>query len=91
MISSYILVMPLTMQPVFAPCADKQIALNIEKCHFFQSTVTFVGFQLSSNGYQVDKSISDAIASFLTPNNHTDLCSFFGLANQLSASTNTST
>ena len=70
-------------------CADKQIALNIEKCHFFQSTVTFAGFQLSSNGYQVDKSINDTIASFPTPNNCTDLRSFFGLANQLSASTNT--
>ena len=35
------------------------------------------------------KSITDAIASFLTPNNCTNLCSFFGLANQLPASTNT--
>ena len=68
--------------------ADKQIVLNIDKCLFFQSTVTFAGFQLSSNGNQVDKSITDAIASFPTPNNRTDLRSFFGLANQLSTSTN---
>jgi len=68
-------------------CVDKQIALNIDKCLFFQRTVTFAGFQLSSNGYQVDRSITDAIASFPTPNNRTDLRSFFGLANQLSAST----
>ena len=70
-------------------CADKQIALNLEKCHFFQSQVTFAGFRLSGNGYQVDKSITDAISNFPKPTNHTDLRSFFGLANQLSASTNT--
>ena len=35
-------------------CADKQIALNLDKCHFSQTQATFAGFQLSSNGYQVD-------------------------------------
>ena len=69
-------------------CADKQIALNLDKCHFFQSQVIFAGFQLSANGYQVDTSITDAISNFPTPNNRTDLRSFFGLVNQLSAATN---
>ena len=70
-------------------CADKQIALNIDKCHFSHTQATFAGFQLSSNGYQVDSSITEAISSFPTPTNRTDLRSFFGLVNQLSASTNT--
>ena len=69
-------------------CVDKQIALNSDKCHFSQSTVTFAGFRISSDGYQIDKAIIEAISSFLTPNNRTVLRSFFGLANQLSASTN---
>ena len=70
-------------------CAEKQIALNLDKCHFSQTQATFAGFQLSSNGYQVDGSITEAISSFPTPTNRTDLRSFFGLVNQLSASTNT--
>ena len=69
-------------------CADKQIALNLEKCRFCQTQVTFAGFQLSGDGYQVDGSITDAISNFPTPTSQTDLRSFFGLANQLSASTN---
>ena len=70
-------------------CADRQIALNLDKCHFFQEEVTFAGFKLRGDGYQVDRSIMDAISNFPTPTNHTDLGSFFGLANQLSTSTNT--
>ena len=48
-----------------------------------------LGFQLSAIGYQVDHTIIDAISIFPTPANRTDLRSFFGLVNQLSASTNT--
>ena len=39
-------------------------------------------------GYQVDQSITNTISEFPTPANRTDLHSFFGLVNQLSASTN---
>ena len=70
-------------------CADKQIALNLNKCHFFQNQATFAGFKLSSSGYQIHQSIANVISNFPTPTNRRDLCSFFGLANQLSASTNT--
>lgn len=69
--------------------ADKQIALSLDKYHFSHNQVTSASFQLSGNGYQVDKSINNATSNFPTPMNHTDLCSFFGFANQLSASTNT--
>lgn len=70
-------------------CTDKKIALNKEKCAFSQEEVTFAGFTLSANGYSVDKSIIAAISKFPTPANRTDLRSFFGLVNQLSASTPT--
>ena len=70
-------------------CADRQIALNLDKCHFLQEEVTFACFKLRGDGYQVDRSITDAISNFPTPTNRTDLRSFFGLANQLSTSTNT--
>ena len=70
-------------------CADKQIALNLDKCHFFQNQATFAGFKLCCSGYQIDQSITNAISNFPTPTNCIDLRSFFGLANQLSAYTNT--
>ena len=54
-----------------------------------ESSVSLAGFQLSAAGYQVDHNIIDAISKFPTPTNCTDLQSFFGLVNQLSASTNT--
>ena len=38
-------------------------------------------------GYCVDKSITEAISNFPTATNRTDFCAFFGLVNQLSAST----
>jgi len=67
-------------------CADKHIALNLGKCKFCQTEVTFAGFRLSAQGYQVDDSITEAISKFPKPTNRTDLRSFFGLVNQLSSS-----
>ena len=58
-------------------CVDRNIALNIEKCKFFQTTVTFAGFQLSAEGYQIDQTITEAISSYPTPTNHTDPATFF--------------
>ena len=68
-------------------CADKHISLNLDKCKFCQTEVTFAGFRLSAKGYQVDTSITDAISKFPKPTNRTELRSFFGLVNQLSSST----
>ena len=69
--------------------ADRQITLNFDKCHLFQQEVTFTGFKLLGDGYQVDQSITDAISNFPTPTNRTDLRTFFGLVNQLSVSMST--
>ena len=65
-------------------CRDRNISLNIETCHFFQTQVTFAGFRLSAKGYQIDESITEAIAKYPTPSSRTDLRSFIGLVNQLS-------
>ena len=70
-------------------CAEKNITLNRSKWKFVQTTVDFAGFILSPKGYQIDPSITQAITEFPTPANRTDLRSFIGLVNQLSASTPT--
>ena len=64
-------------------CTDMDITLNMDKCISCQTEVTFAGFRLSAEGYQVDSSTTDAIHNFPTPVNHSDLHSFFGLVNQL--------
>ena len=68
-------------------CDDRKITLNREKWNFSHSSVTFAGFILSGDGYQISSSITEASSRFPTPSNRTDLRSFFGLANQLSTST----
>jgi len=70
-------------------CRDKQISLNKDKCDFCQTQVTFAGFQLSSTGYRIHPMITDAVSKFPPPNTRSDLRSFFGLADQLTSSTDT--
>ena len=69
-------------------CNDRKIALNKDKWKYCQSKVTFAGFTLSSEGYQVDAAITEAISEFPTPSDHTELRSFCGLVNQLASGTN---
>ena len=70
-------------------CQERQISINNNKWIFCQMKVKFAGFQVSSEGYHIDSSITEALANFPTPTNHTDLRSFFSLVNQLSSSTDT--
>ena len=72
----------------FLCCVDRNIALNIEQCKFFQTTIMFTGFQLSAERYQIDQTITEAISSYPTPTSRTNLHSFIGLVNQLTASMN---
>ena len=68
---------------------EKQIVLNPQKCKICVTKATFAGSHLSSEGYQVDRSITDAISQFPKPTNRTDLRSFFRLVNQLSSGVST--
>ena len=70
-------------------CSDHKITLNTSKFKYAKPEVQFAGFILSADGYRTDPAITDAIKQFPTPTNCTDLCSFFGLVNQLSACTDT--
>ena len=78
-----------TTSAMFSNFCNDNIALNVDKCQFFRTQVTFAGFQLSSSGYKIDPSIIEAITKYPTPTSRSDLRSFIGLVNQLSTSTNT--
>ena len=61
-------------------CTYRQITwLNLDKCHFFQQEVTFTGFELCGDGYQVDPSITDAISNSPIPINCTNCSPSSGL------------
>ena len=67
-------------------CEEHSIALNPDKFQFAQESVQFAGFMLSTDGYKLSDDITKAISSYPTPSCITDVRSFFGLANQLSGS-----
>ena len=68
-------------------CKEKNISLNRKKIQFCLQKAHFAGFTLTPLGYSVSTDITDAIAQFPKPSSRTDLCSFFGLVNQLTFST----
>ena len=67
-------------------CEELQISLKREKFKFACTSVNFAGYEISQAGYKLDASLIKGISDFPTPQNITDLCSFFGLVNQLSGS-----
>jgi len=69
-------------------CKERQISINKEKWKFCCTEVTFAGFRLSPEGYQLDTSITEAISKFPTPTTRTELRAFIGLVNQLASGTN---
>ena len=60
------------------------IVLNPEKFQFCQRAVNFAGFRVSEENIEPLPRYIDAIRSFPTPTNITDVKSWFGLVNQLS-------
>ena len=60
------------------------VVLNPEKFQFAQRTVDFAGFRISDKNIQPLPKYTDAIKSFPTPHNLTDIKSWFGLVNQVS-------
>lgn len=66
-------------------CEEKGISLNRKKLQLAQTSVKFAGFILSREGYKPDPQLTSAISLFPTPQNVSDLRSFFGLVNQVAS------
>ena len=60
------------------------IVLNAEKFQFAQNTVDFAGFRITDNTVEPLPKYIDAIREYPTPENITDIRSWFGLVNQVS-------
>ena len=67
---------------------ELQISLKKKKFKFACTFVNFAGYEISQAGYKLGASLIKGISDFSTPQNITNLRSFFGLVNQLSCSSN---
>ena len=65
-------------------CGHHGITLNPDKFVFGADTVEFTGFEITPDSVRPCKKYLDAIHNFPTPANTTDICSWFGLVNQVS-------
>ena len=65
-------------------CGKHGITVNPEKFCFAQDEVEFAGFEITNNTVWPCKRYIRAIADFPTPQNLTDVRSWFGLVNQVS-------
>ena len=60
------------------------VVLNAEKFQFARKTVDFAGFRITEETVEPLPKYLDAIREYPTPNNITDIRSWFGLVNQVS-------
>ena len=65
-------------------CGKHGITLNPNKFSFAQETVEFAGFEISKSKVRPSQKLFEAIKSFSTPANITDMRSWYGLVNQVS-------
>ena len=69
----------LHLQSVLSVLRENKLFANLSKCTICVENVIFLGFVVSSQGIQVDKSKVDAIVSWLRPKTVSDVRSFHGL------------
>ncbi len=66
-------------------CAGKlELSLTLKKIQFSEETVDFSGFRITKDTVEPLPKYIETIKSFPTPENPTDICSWFGLINQVS-------
>ena len=64
-------------------CASNGIVFNPQKFHFAEKEVDFAGFRITEDGMKPTQKMTEAIQSFPTPKNITDIRSWFGMVNQV--------
>lgn len=66
---------------VFSILSKHNLKLSLEKCEFFKSSLTFLGYEVSQYGMRPPTDRIDAIKSFATPTTSTELRRFIGMMN----------
>lgn len=61
--------------------AKYNLRLSLDKCEFFRSSLTFLGYKVSTSGTRPPADRVDAIANFARPQTATELRRFMGMLN----------
>lgn len=56
------------------------LQLRLDKCHFLESSIEYLGYQISKDGIKPSENKIKAVSQFPMPRNVYDVCSFLGLA-----------
>ena len=68
------------LETVLQRCKDKQLALNLEKCHFMVTEGIVLGHKISATGLEVDQSKISIIKTLAPPTTVKGIRSFLGHA-----------
>jgi hypothetical protein len=69
------------LRTVLTRLRTHRLFCKLSKCHFFVSSVTFLGYRISSDGVSMDPEKIAAIVQWPLPRNAKEVASFVGLAN----------
>ena len=69
---------------VLNKCREIGLKLNLDKCEFGQSSITFYGNVVFTTGLKSDPKKVDIIVKMSPPKDKTELASFLGMCNYLS-------
>ena len=68
---------------VFRRLEDNGVTLNIDKCEFAKSSVTYLGHVVTADGIKADPAKVRAVKEMPQPSDVSDIRRFLGMANQL--------
>ena len=69
------------VKKVLSALQERHLYLKLEKCEFYKQSVGFLGFQITTNGIQMEESKVSSIKEWPVPNNVKEVQSFLGFAN----------
>ena len=69
------------LQVVLSRLAERNLRLSLNKCEFFQSSLTFLGYEISAEGVRPPEMRVNAISEFPLPQSSTELRRFMGMLN----------
>lgn len=69
------------IEKIFSALSENQLTASAEKCCFFQTSVVFLGFAISTTGISMDPEKLSTIADWPYPRNLSDLQHFLGFSN----------
>ena len=70
----------INLETVLHRCIEKNLVLNLEKCHFMVNQRNMLGHIISKKGIEVDKAKIEMISKLLSPTNVKIMRQFLGYA-----------